>query len=95
MADQRAQIQRRIAAGLERASTSASSFSAALHSARSIADQTVSHRGISPSHLYLFYFFCYLPAQFLFFSKDCLMPSFSHPFQLETLDSYAIPDFAA
>ncbi|TVU37046.1 hypothetical protein EJB05_19013 [Eragrostis curvula] len=44
MAEQRVQIQRRIDRGRDRASTSASAFSAALLSARSIADQTVSHR---------------------------------------------------
>ena len=47
MQHQRAAIQRRIAHARDRAAATAGAFSAALLSARSIANQTVSNRGMS------------------------------------------------
>ncbi|RLN25699.1 hypothetical protein C2845_PM07G35760 [Panicum miliaceum] len=53
MQDRRAAIQRRIAHARDRAAATADAFSAALLSARSIANQTVSNRGIPPPRLVL------------------------------------------
>jgi hypothetical protein len=49
MKDKRAAIERRITDSRDRAAAASSAFSAALLEARSIANQTVSNRGISNS----------------------------------------------